>query len=316
MHSLELQISEIEQQILEHRREALEDPELAELAEEEIRVLEEQKNALQQAITAVQDSIDRNARQDPTATTYSNCTIEIRQGAGGDEAKLWATDLERMYARYASQKNWKAEQIEEGVVRIQGKNAYEILKYEGGVHRVQRVPETESQGRVHTSTASVAVLPIIPKQQVEIHEDDLVWTFTRAGGHGGQNVNKVSSAVRLIHKPTEIVVESRKERKQERNRELALELLRAKLWQIEEEKRERESGEHRLVIGRAMRSEKIRTYNYPQNRVTDHRIRTSWHNLDQILEGNLDAIFEKLQDESSWSTDSTDQEPDEASLED
>jgi peptide chain release factor 1 len=208
-----------------------------------------------------------------------------------------------MYSRYAALKKWKVEELDEGVVKFVGKDAYETLKYEGGVHRVQRVPATEAQGRIHTSTASVAVLPELPATAVDIHEDELEWQFTRAGGHGGQNVNKVSSAVRLTHKPSGIVVESRRERYQARNRELALEILRAKLWEIEEAKREASVEGSRSVIGRAMRAEKIRTYNYPQNRITDHRIHKSWYALEVMMEGNIADMIEALHDEKSWSED-------------
>ena len=178
---------------------------------------------------------------------------------------------------------------------------YQIFKYESGVHRVQRVPETESQGRIHTSTASVAVLPEIQQNAVEIRDEDLDWQFMRAGGAGGQSVNKTSSAVRLTHVPSGIVVTSSRERKQAQNRQIALELLRSQLWEIEEEKKMAKLGKARSAIGRNMRAEKIRTYNYPQNRVTDHRINESWYNLESLVDGDLEKVLleirEKLESE-------------------
>ena len=299
MNSLEQQLQELDQRIQETTTLA-EDPDFAALAKEELQQLEMQKKALEDALHAIEQGQQQNS-QSSHSQQFSNCTIEVRQGAGGEEAKIWGNDLLRMYLRYAEIKGWKTEQLDEGVVKISGKQAYSHLKYESGVHRVQRVPETEAQGRLHTSTASIVVLPEVPKTAVEIKDNDLEWQFVRAGGHGGQNVNKVSSAARLTHVPSGIVVESRRERYQERNRELALELLRAQLWEIEEEKRLQQTGERRKVIGRAMRAEKIRTYNYPQNRVTDHRIHKSWYNLEHILEGNLDLVVKEMQNEANWS---------------
>ncbi|MBI5150997.1 MAG: PCRF domain-containing protein [Candidatus Pacebacteria bacterium] len=297
MNPFQQQLDEIQQKIEEYTR-LLQDPELCILAQEELRNLEDQRKTLEDAFRAMQTAKDRNTQNN---LSFSNCTIEIRPGTGGDEAKIWCIDLIRMYSRYAATRGWKIEELDEGVVKFIAKDAYETLKYEGGVHRVQRVPATEAQGRIHTSTASVAVLPEIPQAVVDIKEDDLEWQFTRAGGHGGQNVNKVASAVRLTHRPTGIVVESRRERYQARNRELALEILRAKLWEIEEAKREQSLEGSRSVIGRAMRAEKIRTYNYPQNRVTDHRIHKSWYALETNMEGGLQDVFDAMKDEKNWS---------------
>lgn len=218
--------------------------------------------------------------------------IEIRGATGGDEAKIWATDLYRMYLRFAQQKNWKVTPIDETTLMVTGNNAFDLLRNESGVHRVQRIPSTERKGRIHTSTATVAVLPKINQEEIIIKSDDLEYQFFRSGGHGGQNVNKVSTAVRLIHKPSGIVVTASEERFQERNREIALGLLRAKLWQRQEEEKIRTIAGYRSVIGRGMRSEKIRTYNYPQDRVTDHRISKSWGNLEAIVDGELDKIIE------------------------
>ncbi len=301
------QLEEIEQNIAQHRA-LLNDPELGILAQEEITTLEDQKRALEEAAKAIEIAKSKN---NTTAMTFSNCTIEIRPGAGGEEAKIWGDDLCRMYTRYAETKRWKVEDIDEGVIKITGKDAYETFKFESGVHRVQRVPETEAQGRVHTSTASVVVLPEVPHSAVEIKDDDLEWQFTRAGGHGGQNVNKVSSAVRLTHKPTGLVAESRRERHQERNRELALEILRSKLWDIEEEKRLAQTAQSRSAAGRNMRAEKIRTYNYPQNRITDHRIHHSWYALETMMEGNIQDMIDALHDEKSWSDENSHEEPEE-----
>lgn len=218
--------------------------------------------------------------------------IEIRGATGGDEAKIWADDLLRMYLRFAEKKGWKTQIISKGVVRIQGQNVYSSLKNETGVHRVQRVPDTEKRGRIHTSTATVVVLPEIADTQIKINPQDLDWQFYRASSHGGQNVQKVSTAVRLIHRPTGVVVTCEEERFQEQNRQIALELLRAKLWEQEELKKESTMAGYRSAIGRGMRAEKIRTYNYPQNRVTDHRLGKSWHNLEVIVSGELTKIVE------------------------
>jgi len=218
--------------------------------------------------------------------------LEIRGATGGDEAKLWGADLLRMYIRYAVKKGWKTLQMDEKTVRIEGIGAFDALRNESGVHRVQRVPVTEKRGRIHTSTATVAVLPEIKETEVQINPADLEWSFTRAGGHGGQNVNKVSTAVRLVHKPTGLVAEAREERFQEQNRQIALSLLRSKLWEKQEEEKLRTIAGYRSVIGHGMRSEKIRTYNFPQDRVTDHRIGKSWGKLELIIDGDLDRVIE------------------------
>lgn len=182
--------------------------------------------------------------------------------------------------------------MDDKTIRISGPGVFDLLKNESGVHRVQRVPVTEKRGRIHTSTATVAVLPEIKEGEVQINPNDLEWQFTRAGGHGGQNVNKVSTAVRLVHKPTGLVVEAREERFQQQNREIALSLLRSKLWERQEEEKLRTIAGYRSVIGRGMRSEKIRTYNFPQDRVTDHRIKKSWGKLENVMDGDLDRIVE------------------------
>lgn len=301
MDYIQQQIDQINRQI-EENQQLLSDPELASLALQEIENLTVQKQALEQTVQQIE-----HAQNSAIAPTYNNCTMEIRAGAGGDEAKIWGNDLERMYTRYAAMKKIKVEQIDEGVVKFIGKGAYDLFSFESGVHRVQRVPETESQGRIHTSTASIAVIPEVPASVIEIREDDLEWQFIHAGGHGGQNVNKVSTAVRLTHKPSGIVISARTERYQAQNREIALELLRGKLWDMEEQKRTKEMGTARMAIGRAMRAEKIRTYNYPQNRVTDHRIHQSWYELETIMEGYLDPVLTALHDEKNWEKEEMDQ---------
>jgi peptide chain release factor 1 len=217
--------------------------------------------------------------------------LEVRGAAGGNEAKIWASDLLRMYFRFANKADWQVSQIDEDTLRIQGEAAFDQLKNESGVHRVQRVPTTEKRGRVHTSTAAVVVLPQISQSQIEINPANLEWQFYRSGGHGGQNVNKVSTAVRLTHKPTGIVVTASEERFQQQNRQIALELLRAKLWQAREEKKEKEIAGYRQAGASGRRSDKIRTYNFPQNRVTDHRLNKKWGNLDTILNGNLEKVL-------------------------
>jgi peptide chain release factor 1 len=268
------------------------DPAMAELATEEVARLDAQKSSLEAAIDAINHPKEKEA---DVELSGNGLTLEIRPGAGGDEAKIWAEDLMRMYIRYCQNHNFKAELIDQGMLKINGPNAYPTFKYESGVHRVQRVPSTEAQGRIHTSTASIAVLPIIKPQQLVIKDEELEWQFFRSGGAGGQNVNKVNTAVRLTHKPTGLVVTCSSERSQLQNRNIALDLLRSQLWELEEEKRLGSlEAQRKAAVGRAMRAEKIRTYNFPQNRVTDHRINTSWHNLDTILEGGLEKVFSDI----------------------
>jgi len=302
------QIDELTRLVTENEL-LLTDPELGQLAQQEVESLTAQKNQLEELATEYETNSQVSATASP-AQEHINCIVEIRQGAGGDEAAIWGHDLLRMYLRFAEIMGIKVEYLDDLVVKFKGRThlfseinqaqglnietAYSIFKYESGVHRVQRVPATESAGRIHTSTASVAVLPEVHPQAVVIRDDELDWQFMRAGGAGGQNVNKVNSAVRLTHVPSGIAVSARQERTQGANREIALGMLRSQLWEMQEEKRLLAEGEVRSVIGRANRSEKIRTFNFPQNRVTDHRINESWHNLDQIMEGDIEDIIVSL----------------------
>ena len=276
MDYLEQEIAKLDAKIAEAEKLV---PELGDVAREELESLKDQRAKLVKV---------------EAPEVFRSVILEMRPGVGGEEAKIWARDLFRMYSRYAETKGWKTEILDEGIIKIRGKSVWEELKHETGVHRVQRVPETEAQGRIHTSTASVVALPEVAENLIEIKEDDLAWEFTRGGGHGGQNVNKGATAVRLTHKPTGIVVSCRQERFQEQNRKIALELLRSQLWEIEEERKRLVTSVQRSAIGRSMRSEKIRTYNYPQNRVTDHRIGKSWHKLGRIINGELGDVIGAL----------------------
>jgi peptide chain release factor 1 len=225
----------------------------------------------------------------------SSVVMEVRAGAGGNEATIFARDLKEMYQKYAESRGWKTRILDDLTLEISSPDAYDALRYETGVHRVQRVPLTEKSGRVHTSTASIAVLPIRAKSKIEINPADIKMEFSRSGGAGGQNVNKVETAVRLVHTPTGIEVRSSSERSQLANREKAMQILSAKLEQLHEEKEAREhAAERKAQIGTGDRSEKIRTYNYLQDRVTDHRIQKSWHNLPKIMAGGIDDIIEEL----------------------
>ena len=239
------------------------------------------------------------------ATDEADAIIEIRAGTGGDEAAIFGNDLLRMYTRYAENQKWKMNilsssysetgGIKEIVVEISGEGTFSKLKHESGVHRVQRVPKTESQGRIHTSTATVAVLPKSEEIDIEIKDDDIRTDVFHSGGAGGQNVNKVATAIRLTHSPSGIVVSCQNERSQLQNKIQAMEILKSKLWDLEIQKQQNERSEARKSqVGSGGRSEKIRTYNYPQGRITDHRIKLTSHRLSEFMDGLIDEIIEPL----------------------
>ena len=273
------------------------DPELAHLAKEELEQVEQQLDKLAQALRVALLPKDPNDQRD--------VIVEIRSGAGGQEASLFAAALYRLYVRYAQLHNWKVDVMDSNpsdlggfnkiVFEIQGRGAFSRLKYERGVHRVQRVPETESQGRIHTSTATVAVLPEADEVEVTIDPNDLRIDTFHAGGHGGQNVNKVATAIRIVHQPTGIVVVCQDERSQHKNKQKAMTILRARVYEAEQVRHAAEITEKRRAqVGSAERSEKIRTYNYPQDRITDHRTGNSYHDIPRIMDGGLDEILSAL----------------------
>ena len=266
------------------------DPSMAEMAQEELAAIAIQKTALEEQFTSIEES-EKIEEEFP-----NEIILEARAGAGGDEAALFAYQLVEMYCRFAESKGWQWKMIDELTVEIKGKDVYRLLRFETGVHRVQRVPATEKNGRIHTSTASIAILPIKKKVKFEINPADLDMEYSRSGGAGGQNVNKVETAVRLIHKPTGIDVRSTSERSQLANREKAFEILTAKLQLLkEEEEAAKYAGNRKSQIGTASRSEKIRTYNFPQDRVTDHRIRQNFSNIEGLMQGKIDKIIDALQ---------------------
>lgn len=277
--------------LITEAKSTLTDPQLKPLAEEEITNLEAQKQAL---LTAPEPAESHS--KDNSATLGKSVILEIRPGTGGEEAKIWAEDLLTMYTRFANSQNLEVIKLDDGVVKIKGKQAQALFGSEAGVHRVQRIPATEAHGRIHTSTATVAVLPEVNPADVVIHPNDLEIHFTHSSSQGGQNVQKVSTAVRIIHKPTGIITTCQTQRFQEQNRKIALEMLRSKLYQLEEEKKQAQLSQARSAVGRAMRAEKIRTYNFPQNRVSDHRNNQSWKALDRILEGELLPVVKSLAD--------------------
>lgn len=282
---------------LAEAEEMMKDPEMKELAEEEARENREKLPLLEEELKVLLIPKDPDDNK--------NIICEIRAGAGGDEAALFAGTLFRMYSMYAERKHWKIEVLNENETglggykeisfMVTGKGVYSRLKFESGVHRVQRVPETEASGRIHTSTATVAVLPVVEDVQININPADIKLEVFRASGAGGQHVNKTSSAVRLIHIPTGMVAECQTERSQTQNREYAMKLLQSRLY--EKERQERDSklaNERKSQVGSGDRSEKIRTYNYPQGRITDHRIGFSIFQMEDFLNGNLDEMIDNL----------------------
>lgn len=287
-------LAEEYERLEEEKRSALEaaggDPELTRMAaEDEAHAASRQADILREIETILDKEKEEEAKP-------KSVVLELRAGAGGDEANLFAKELKEMYQKYADSQRWRVRIIDDLTFEIDGSAAYDALRYETGVHRVQRVPVTEKSGRIHTSTASVAVLPIRVKSKVEINPSDIEMEFSRSGGAGGQNVNKVETAVRLIHIPTGIDVRSSSERSQKANREKAMQILSAKIDQAhEEEEARKHAAVRKEQIGTADRSEKIRTYNFLQDRITDHRLKESWHNLPKIMEGGIGPIIEALQ---------------------
>ncbi len=266
------------------------DPDMAELAADDLKNIAEQINNME---SQIQEILDKEKEEEEFP---NEVVIEFRAGAGGEEGGIFAENLMEMYERFAAKKGWSCKRVDDLTLEVKGQDCYKLLQWETGVHRVQRIPATEKQGRIHTSTATVAVMPIRQKFTVELNPADLEFETSRAGGAGGQNVNKVETAVRVIHKPTGISFRSTVERSQLANKERVIALLKSKLQQIhDEEEAKKHADTRKNQIGTGDRSEKIRTYNYPQDRITDHRIKQSWSNIPGFMSGNIDKMIDALQ---------------------
>jgi len=308
------EIEEVEHRIQENRSilASQEDPELVSLAEEDLNGLIEKKKKLEKELEnliSLNDNIkppQKSSNQTNSDLSYQNIIIEIRAGTGGKEAALFAADLYRMYSKYSQKQGWKQKILDsrptelggfkEIIFELMGNSVFSKMKYEGGVHRVQRIPKTEKGGRIHTSTVSVAILPKPKKAEIKIKPENLKIDYYKASGPGGQYVNKRETAVRITHLPTGLSVSCQTERSLQKNKENALSILAARLLEkrvLEEE--DQLSKKRKVQIGKAKRAEKIRTYNFPQNRVTDHRIKKSFHNIEEIMDGKLEPIIERLQ---------------------
>lgn len=274
------------------------DPTMKELAEAELSDIGAQKDAL---VSQIEDIVGKDDERE----WPNEIVLEVRAGVGGEEAALFAEELALMYVKYAQARGWSAKKVDESraaaggikeaTFEVKGIDCYKTLQYESGVHRVQRVPATEKAGRIHTSTASVAIMPVYKRVKIDVNPGDIEMEFSRAGGAGGQNVNKVETAVRLVHKPTGIDVRCTSERSQQANRERAMKLLMSRLQERKDaEEAAKRAGDRKVQVGTGDRSEKIRTYNFPQDRITDHRIKESWSNIEAIMQGRAQPIFDSL----------------------